>query len=324
MPVYNCAPFLDEAISSIRAQSHERFEFVIVNDGSTDHSLEIIKSHAREDRRLVVVDLPNGGIVAALNAGLVRCKGDYVARMDGDDVAMPQRLALQVTYLEHHPEVVGIGTDCRAIDAHGNPGDLIQMPRGHDRIIDWAFRSGGAGIVHPTLMVRRSALTFLGGYRTSARLAEDLDLLFRLRHLGRLENLAECGLHYRTRPGQTTHSHNLEQTKVVMRVLADAIQPGDPSIRATLAALNRRASWQATDTCKPAAGIAFAARALTYAPLDIISWRSLARSFLKARLRRDILGTIPSNASNAPMLNPQRTVGSIDNAILRGNDPQHS
>ncbi|MEO1235937.1 MAG: glycosyltransferase family 2 protein, partial [Planctomycetota bacterium] len=116
MPVYNCGVYLDAAVRSVRDQTWTDLELVAVNDGSTDGSLDVLQRHADEDERVVVIDQPNGGIVAALNAGLARCRGAFIARMDGDDVAYPHRLERQLAWMRAHPEAVAVGCQTRVID----------------------------------------------------------------------------------------------------------------------------------------------------------------------------------------------------------------
>jgi len=103
LPVHNCGRYLAAAITSISAQSHADFEFIIVDDGSTDGSAGVIDQAAAADPRLRVIRRPNTGIVGALNDGLAAAHGEFVARMDGDDVAEPARFAAQLAYLKAHP-----------------------------------------------------------------------------------------------------------------------------------------------------------------------------------------------------------------------------
>src|SRR5678816_4165512 len=105
MPVYNAAAYLAEAVDSILAQTFRDFQFVIVNDGSTDRSTAILERYAHRDQRIKLISRPNTGIVGALNDGLAEATGDYIARMDADDVSTPNRLAVQVDYLDKHLDV---------------------------------------------------------------------------------------------------------------------------------------------------------------------------------------------------------------------------
>src|SRR4051812_10668575 len=99
MPVYNCQRYLASAIGSILTQSYADFEFVIVDDGSTDRSREIIEGFAKKDSRVKLISRPNTGIVGALNDGVAAARGKYIARMDADDISMPERFQKQLDYM---------------------------------------------------------------------------------------------------------------------------------------------------------------------------------------------------------------------------------
>src|SRR5579862_1049526 len=106
LPVYNAGSTIEEAVESIRAQALRGIRIIIIDDGSTDETPELLSKLAREDPRIVLLRKPNGGIVDALNFGLDHCRAEFVARQDADDVSDPDRLAAQVKYLEMHPDCV--------------------------------------------------------------------------------------------------------------------------------------------------------------------------------------------------------------------------
>src|ERR1700726_1508117 len=110
MPVYNAERYVAEAVESILSQTFADFEFIIIDDGSKDRSLAILEEYAARDPRIRLVSRPNTGIVKALNQGLALASGELVARMDADDIAMPERLAKQRDYLADHPECVMVGS----------------------------------------------------------------------------------------------------------------------------------------------------------------------------------------------------------------------
>src|SRR6476661_6105481 len=119
MPVYNAGRYVAEAVESILGQTYADFEFLIVDDGSTDRSRAILERYAARDPRIRLVSRPNTGYAAALNELLGLARGELVARMDADDVALPERLLRQVNYLRAHPEVVCVGTAVHLIDGGG-------------------------------------------------------------------------------------------------------------------------------------------------------------------------------------------------------------
>ncbi len=206
MPVYNGEQYLDEAIGSILAQTLTDFEFVIVDDGSRDATPDILARHAAADGRIRVVTQANGGIVAALNAGLAQCRGDYVARMDADDIAVPERFEKQARYLDSHPGCVLVGGLARGL---GPSGELYALTKGgrHSRTDLGVFPPRVAVSVHPLITVRRSALEAIGGYSGDFPHAEDYDLFIRLARLGTVDNPPEVMLHYRRHAGALSVKH---------------------------------------------------------------------------------------------------------------------
>src|SRR5438067_12011849 len=105
MSVYNAEAFLEAAVQSVLMQSFSDFEFIIIDDGSTDRSNQILQDYARKDNRVRLISRPNKGLTASLNEGLKLARGEFIARMDADDVAAPDRFKIQVEYLRDHPEV---------------------------------------------------------------------------------------------------------------------------------------------------------------------------------------------------------------------------
>ncbi len=126
MCVYNAAPYLSAAIQSILDQTYPDFEFLIINDGSTDESREIISSYA--DSRIRVIDQQNLGLTKSLNRGLDSARGDYIARMDADDVSFSDRLSRQVAYLDTNPEITVLGGGVETIDCQGNRMAEVRFP----------------------------------------------------------------------------------------------------------------------------------------------------------------------------------------------------
>ena len=201
MPVYNCDRYLNKAIGSVLNQTFSGFEFVIVDDGSTDKSLKIIRQHAACDERIKVISRPNTGIVGALNDGLRECRGEYVARMDGDDVSMPERFEKQVKFLQENPDIGLVGTWVLFTDSAGWPIWTYQTKESHSLIEKELMNGNGGCLVHPSIMVRRSLLCDLGGYRKCAQYVEDFDLYLRLNKTQKFANIPETLLEYRQHPG---------------------------------------------------------------------------------------------------------------------------
>lgn len=109
MPVFNCEDYLEESIVSILDQTYPYFEFIIINDGSTDQSPEIIKKYANQDDRIIIINQSNSGIVTALNKGIDAARGEWLFRMDGDDVSLPQRFSMQIEEIGKRPGLILLG-----------------------------------------------------------------------------------------------------------------------------------------------------------------------------------------------------------------------
>ena len=211
MPVYNCERYVAEAVESILAQTFTDFEFLIIDDGSTDRSLAILKRYAGRDPRIRLVSRPNTGLVGALNEGLGLARGELIARMDADDVALPERFEIQVAYLRAHPDVVCVGGQIMNIDAAGR--DLYPCHEGmdHEAIQELAL-TGSCPLAHASVMMRRAAVLAVGGYREEFTHAEDMDLWLRLGEgEGRLANLPQILLKYRIHDKSVSAVRQLQQ-----------------------------------------------------------------------------------------------------------------
>lgn len=221
MPVYNGATYLAQAIESIRAQTFGDFEFIIVNDGSTDRTLKILQRFAQKDPRIRILSRPNTGIVGALNDGLAVCRGEYIVRMDADDFALPERLARQFRYLETHPELVAIGSSVLMVDPAGRPLKKFQAQSDPKLVRIGLIGAIDIGIIHPALMVRRSVMERVGGYRQPYQLVEDFDLFQRLLDEGELGNVPETLLHYRQHFASTNSTRYQTQRDLMAQCLAE-------------------------------------------------------------------------------------------------------
>lgn len=206
IPVYNASRYLRQAVESILGQSYESFEIIAIDDGSTDISLKILYEYAAKDGRVQIISRPNSGIVGALNDGLSECQGEYIARMDADDWAHPERLARQIGFMQNEAEIVACGTAVHFTDPKGRPVKPCPRPTRHKDIVDLLLKGDGGAIIHPTLMVRRDAINKIGGYRNKALWIEDLDLYLRLSEIGKLANLEDYLLLYRQHPNSVNAS----------------------------------------------------------------------------------------------------------------------
>jgi glycosyltransferase involved in cell wall biosynthesis len=215
MSVYDGEKYLREAIDSIVAQTFKDFEFVIINDGSTDRTAEILNSY--DDSRMRIINNPtNLGLPASLNHGLGVAVGEYIARMDADDLSLPERLSKQVTYMDAHPEIAASGTWAKDIDADGHEFGERCLPFGERMKYEFWRPSP---IVHPSAIIRRS---HLGSLRYDIRLphAQDYDLWLALKARHELGNLPEFLLLYRVHPASITSRHRGGQIRSTHEIVA--------------------------------------------------------------------------------------------------------
>ncbi|MBA4384745.1 MAG: hypothetical protein C0410_08415 [Anaerolinea sp.] len=212
MAVYNCQDFLPEAVESILSQTFGDFEFLIVDDCSTDDSLTIALDYQKRDARIRIHRHErNTGIVGARNTGLKLAQGKYIAWMDSDDVSMPERLEKQFLFMESHPEVGVSSANAIAIDENGNFLFRIQMPQSHI-LITWAFCFYDP-IINPAVMANRKLCIQAGGYRDLAKnkteyFPEDYDLWIRLSNQTHFYNFSEVLLKLRK------HGKNITSTRL--------------------------------------------------------------------------------------------------------------
>jgi glycosyltransferase involved in cell wall biosynthesis len=186
LPVWNAAATLPPCLRSLQRQTEQRWQCVLVDDGSDDGSLACARRFAAQDTRFTVVATSHQGLVAALHTGLAYCRGRFVARMDADDLMHRQRLALQVRVLEERPRLTAVGCHVRLFPRHGLP----EGRRAYERWLNSIDTPGRVRqdafvecpLAHPTLMLRREVLQMLG-YRDCGW-PEDYDLLLRLLTLG--------------------------------------------------------------------------------------------------------------------------------------------
>jgi glycosyltransferase involved in cell wall biosynthesis len=214
MPVYNGERFLREAVDSILAQTFADFEFVVIDDGSTDGTAEIVRSYL-DPRIHFVRNASNLGLVANLNKGIETARGEYIARMDGDDVSLPERLAKQVAFMDASPELAASGTWAKDIDEEGNVIGVRRMTVG--RRMEYEFW-WPCPLIHPSAIIRRSLVGEVR-YDPDALEAADYDFWLRLRQGRALDNLPEYLILYRVHGGSMSLSHQESQMRSVHRSL---------------------------------------------------------------------------------------------------------
>lgn len=214
--------WLDAAVRSILAQTESRFEFLIVDDGSGAACRRRLEAWAARDPRIVLLRTSGVGVTRALNLGLNYARAEYVARMDGDDLAEPTRFAEQAAYLDAHPGCVAVGSDCVFIDPDGRPLRRFRPPTAHAEIMREMLEGADGVISHPAAALRRQAVARIGGYSTAFPHCEDLDLFLRLGEIGALANLRRPLLRYRLHLKAVSFRNAAEQWRTKRLVVNSA------------------------------------------------------------------------------------------------------
>ncbi|WP_303784431.1 glycosyltransferase [Azovibrio restrictus] len=229
LPVYNAEAYVREAVESILAQTFTDFELIIINDGSTDASGSILRELAAHDPRIVLVERANAGLVSALNEGIGRARADFIARMDADDVAIPERFALQLARMSAEPGLGVLGSFIRIVDKTGRFIRLGTYPVAPAETA--RFLEHGSPLAHPTVMMRKEAVIKAGGYRKVFSHCEDYDLWLRISELGyAIANLPQPLLNYRVHGANvsTVHREAQELGTIVARLAHRCRKAGLP------------------------------------------------------------------------------------------------
>ena len=198
IPTYNCEQYIQEAVQSILDQTYTNFECIIIDDCSTDGTVDIIKTF-NDPRINLIIKPKNSGYTNSLNYGLTIAKGKYIARMDGDDISLPNRFEKQIEVLEQDKDIIVCGSIFRIIDSE----TIITAPEKHEDIKLALLKDSCIG--HPTAMIRKSVLDkHQIFYDTNFEPAEDYDLWVKLSKLGKLHNLQEVLFLYRVHDNQVS------------------------------------------------------------------------------------------------------------------------
>jgi len=217
MPVYNAEPYLRDAVDSILAQTLGDFELLIIDDGSTDASPAILQSYVSQDTRVSVFSQPNLGIASSLNRGLRLAAAPYVARMDADDISLPQRLEQQVDRLQQDSTLGLIGTAYWAINGSGRRGQ-VHRPPGCDTAIRWHMLFDNP-FCHSSVMLRKAVLDAQQlAYDERMAYTEDYDLWVRVLSYTRGANLREALVGRRVHEGSTQTVHHVEQLRFATEI----------------------------------------------------------------------------------------------------------
>src|SRR5690242_1980969 len=201
MPAYNAGKYIAEAIESVLQQTFTDFKLLIIDDGSTDNTEEIIRSFS--DKRIHLIHQSHHGIAAALNKGLSKAASEYIARFDADDICFPERLMQQVAFLDEHPEVIIIGSDAEYISEDGEHlFHFKSIGHSHQQIIQKIHSY--CPFIHSSVMYRKEAIIKAGGYSIHAHSFEDYLLWIQLLKFGKFANLPQQLIKVRFNPASVT------------------------------------------------------------------------------------------------------------------------
>lgn len=297
LSVFNGRPFLADAIESILAQTFSDFEFLILDDGSTDGSLDVLRSYEEQDRRIMVHTRENRGVPRSLNELFARSSGAFIAKMDSDDVALPKRFELQLNALRADRDLVCVGGYFQLIDGQGRELTTLKPPI-DDAEIQRLALAGHGPICHPTAMIRRSAMERIGGYCEDFATAQDLDLWLRLGEIGKLANIPETVLRFRLHERSISQTRRQEQRECarvacqrawkrrgIRHGVFEADEPWrpgtDPASRVKFAL---QYGWWAFNSGQRRTAMHYGWRAIEAEPVNVDGWKLLLSAAVKPML----------------------------------------
>lgn len=222
MAAYNCAAYVGEAIDSVLGQSMANLELILIDDGSTDHSPEIMARYASQDARVVVYRQENQGIGGATNQALRLARAPYIAILDSDDTMAPERLAIQADYLDRHPDITAVGSQWFNMNTEGSIMGIDRHPTDPDSLFTLMFAY--FAMHHPTIMARKEPILACGAYDTKVKQGcMDYGMFFNLLLAGhRMTNLPYLLTCWRLNPTSATHGNAHPQTEDCVRIRAKA------------------------------------------------------------------------------------------------------
>lgn len=283
---FNAEDFVQEAAESVLAQTMTDLELIVLDDGSTDNTLEILERVAATDPRMRVMSRENKGLSQSRCDLIDAALAPYFAIMDADDICMPNRFELQLARLEADPELVAVSGQCLFIDPEGWPIRTNDLPIDHNTIDTRHMEMPPiCSMAQPAVMVRRTAMEQIGGYHHDYPYAEDVDMYLRLAEIGKLANLEDVVLKYRLHPKSVGHAFRKVQLESAIRAGHHArarrgLPPYDDPIDTAAFVVEeagggslQRWGWWALAGGHPASSRRFARKALMQNPLKKENWR---------------------------------------------------
>ena len=222
MSVYNGEKFLNMAVNSILKQTFKNFEFIIINDGSTDKTAQILKQIRNQDKRVTIIEQENKGLIHSLNTASLLASGKYIARMDCDDICSPLRLAKQLFFLEKHPDIGILGAQAVSINENGRQQHKIYIPC-TSKAIEWSLHFTNP-IIHSVVLMRSEVIRALDYYNYKACHAEDYDLWVRALKITKIANLPDILIQKRFWPGNICSLYQELQYKTIIKIMHKVIE----------------------------------------------------------------------------------------------------
>lgn len=289
LPAFNAVETIRETVSSVLTQTESDFEFLIVDDGSTDGTAEAVAQMVMGDERVKLMVQENAGMAVTLNRLIDQSRGRYLARIDADDLAEPTRFAKQFEFMESNPNCVLVGSSVLNIDGDGDPYGVTTFPADHEAI-ESRLLSGSGGIMHPSVMMRRSVVQKVGGFALDLPVAEDQDLWLRMARMGHLANLQEPLTRYRVHPQNMSFVRQAEGRDALHRLLEKAhavrglefIQRDNAEVELEpVSAWDRERTWAWTAVQENhyATARKHARRLVLQKPLSSAAWKLLIASY---------------------------------------------
>jgi glycosyltransferase involved in cell wall biosynthesis len=301
MSVYNTEPYLAQTMESMLGQTFEDFEFIIIDDGSTDSSRKILEEYAAKDKRICLTSRENRGISRTRNEMLAKARGEFIAVMDADDIALPERLARQVEFLQGHPHVVCVAATHEVIDEKGRLLLTRLEPPQHNDEIQRLALAGHQVFNHPSVMIRRAALVQIGGYDETLPLGHDMDLWLRLGEIGELAGMKDTLQKYRQRTNSVSKQKRIQQYEEVKeacqrawrrRGIEGRFEVTEPWRGGTDRPSQHREQlmygWWAFNSCQRQTALLYAIKAIVTLPFEVGGWKLLACAVIKPLPKSDL------------------------------------
>lgn len=239
--VHNDDKFLASAAASVLAQTYTDFEWIIVDDGSADLTPYILKTLAEQDDRIsVITNTQNFGLTKSLNIGLAHCRGSYVARMDADDIALPNRLQKQLDFLERNPNVAACGSLGVYIDEAEKEIGPKDLPTTYETIKNKFLWNNQ--FIHSSLFFRKDILDNMGGYNEAFKTAQDYELMMRIAAAYPVVNLSDRLIKWRVRRGSISWKSKRQEIDGIRVRWRAIMQFGYPKMKG-LCLIILRLSW---------------------------------------------------------------------------------